>query len=245
MNTQLQEVNWISKILPLRTIGPTIPSMYLDKRIQGDNQYGLSFSNPNSEKCMNWLNSCPKQSVVYVSFGSLVEVEAEQIEEVACGLKRSECHFLWVVRASETNKLPKGFVDETCEKGLVISWCPQLEVLANDAVGCFVTHCGWNSTLEALSMGVPMVAIPQWSDQSTNAKYVMDVWKVGLRAEADEKGIVRQEELEKCVKEIMEEERGKEMRMNAIKLSGLAKKTVDQGGTSDKNIDEFIAKLGI
>ena len=238
----------MKKILPLRTVGPTIPSMYLDKRLEGDKHYGLMMSpnmaNPNcAEPCMNWLNSCPKRSVVYVSFGSLAEVKAEQMAELACGLKRSNYEFLWVVRASETNKLPKGFVDETCEKGLVVSWCPQLEVLANDAVGCFVTHCGWNSTLEALSLGVPMVAMPQWSDQTTNAKYVMDVWKVGLRAEADEKGIVRQEELEKCVKEIMEEERGKGMRMNAIKLSGLAKEAVDSGGSSDMNIDEFVASL--
>ena len=226
--------------MKLRTIGPTIPSMFLDKRLEGDKQYGVSLSNPNTEICMKWLNSNPKRSVVYVSFGSFVSVGAEQMKEVASWLSKTSCRFLWVVRASETNKLPEGFVDETCEKGLVVSWCPQLEVLANDAVGCFVTHCGWNSTLEALSLGVPMVAMPQWSDQSTNAKHIADVWKVGLKPQADAKGIVRREELEECAKEIIEGEKGKGMRLNAIKLSELAKKAMAEGGSSDKNIDEFI-----
>ena len=89
-----------------------------------------------------------------------------------------------------------------------------------------------------------MVAIPQWSDQSTNAKYVVDVWKVGLKPPKDEKGIVRGEDVEICVKEIIEGERGKEMKMNAIKWSALAKKAVSEGGSSDQNIDEFIANLG-
>ncbi|EXB61153.1 UDP-glycosyltransferase 74F2 [Morus notabilis] len=235
--------NWMMKILPLRTIGPTIPSMYLDKRLEGDDQYGFSLFPSQSEACLKWLNSRPKGSVAYLSFGSLVDVEAEQIEELANGLKRSNCHFLWVVRASEADKLPKGFVDDTSDRGLVVSWCPQLEVLANDAVGCFVTHCGWNSTLEALSLGVPMVAMPQWSDQFTNAKYIVDVWKVGLKAPTADKGIARGEAVENCVKEIIGE-RGKEMKRNAIKWSSLAKKAVNEGGSSDKNIDEFIAKLG-
>ncbi|GMN35902.1 hypothetical protein TIFTF001_042312 [Ficus carica] len=237
---------WMMTILPLRTIGPTIPSMYLDKRLEGDTQYGFSLFKPHSEACLKWLDSRRKGSVTYVSFGSIAAVEAEQIEELARGLKRSNCNFLWVVRTSEEHKLPKGFVDDTrsSDKGLVVSWCPQLEVLANDAVGCFVTHCGWNSTLEALSLGVPMVAIPQWSDQSTNAKYVVDVWKVGLKPPKDEKGIVSGEDVEICVKEIIEGERGKEMKMNAIKWSALAKKAVSEGGSSDQNIDEFIANLG-
>jgi pathogen-inducible salicylic acid glucosyltransferase len=95
-------------------------------------------------------------------------------------------------------------VEETSEKGLVVRWCPQLEVLAHDAVGCFVTHCGWNSTLEAFSLGVPMVRVPYWSDQSTNAKYIMDVWKMGLKAPTDEKGIVRRDAAKHCIREIME-----------------------------------------
>jgi pathogen-inducible salicylic acid glucosyltransferase len=125
----------------------------------------------------------------------------------------------------------------------VVRWCPQLEVLTHEAVGCFVTHCGWNSTLEALSSGVPMVAVPHWSDQSTNAKYIMDIWKMGLKPPVDEKGLVKQEAIEYCIGEIMEGERGEEIKKNALKWRKLAKEAVDEGGSSDKNIEEFVAKL--
>ncbi|BFG42558.1 hypothetical protein CerSpe_288320 [Prunus speciosa] len=207
-------VDWMAKLWPLRTIGPTIPSMYLDKRREDNRDYGFSLFNPNSDACLTWLNAKPKGSVAYVSFGSLAELGEDQMEELGWGLRNSNNYFLWV-----------------------------LDVLANEAVGCFVTHCGWNSTLEALSLGVPMVAVPQWTDQSTNARFIMDVWKMGLKAQADEKGIVRREEIANCVREILEGERGKEIRKNASKWKELAKNAVDEGGSSDKNIDEFIAKL--
>ncbi|KAA8550510.1 hypothetical protein F0562_002194 [Nyssa sinensis] len=236
-------VDWIAKLWPLRTIGPTLPSIYLDKRLEDDKDYGLHMFKPNTSACMKWLNDLPNESAVYVSFGSLAELENEQIEELAWGLKASKKNFLWVVRASEEAKLPKNFVEETSEKGLVVSWCPQLEVLSHKAVGCFVTHCGWNSTLEALSLGVPMVAMPQWTDQSTNAKCVMDVWGMGVRAEQDEKGVVRRAEVEHCIREIMDGDRGEEIKRNASKWRELAKEAVDEGGSSDRNIEEFVSKL--
>ena len=125
--------------------------------------------------------------MVYISFGTLATLGEEQMEEITWGLKNSSCHFLWVVRESEVKKLPINFLQETTEKGSVVSWCPQLEVLAHKAVGCFMTHSGWNSTLEALSLGVPMVAMSQWTNQPTNAKFIVDVWKVGVRIKLNDK----------------------------------------------------------
>ncbi|KAF2289035.1 hypothetical protein GH714_024311 [Hevea brasiliensis] len=235
--------DWLAKLWPLKTIGPSMPSMYLDKQIQDDKDYGFSIFKPNNEACMNWLNHKPTGSVVYVSFGSLATLGAEQMEELCWGLRRSNCYFLWVVRESEEAKLPENFVQETSEKGLVVRWCPQLEVLADEAVGCFLTHCGWNSTLEALSLGVPMVAMPQWTDQSTNAKYIMDVWKMGIRAPMGEKGVVGRDVIRDCIKEVIEGESRKEMRENAEKWRNLAKAAADEGGSSDKNIREFVGNL--
>ncbi|KAI8013884.1 UDP-glycosyltransferase 74E2 [Camellia lanceoleosa] len=233
----------MAKIWPLRTIGPTIPSMYLDKRLQDDKEYGFSIFKPKTDACMKWLDQRSNGSVVYVSFGSLAQLGVDQMEEIAWGLKNSNYYFLWVVRATEQPKLPKNFMAETVKNGLVVSWCPQLDVLAHRAIGCFVTHSGWNSTLEALSLGVPMVAMPQCTDQTTNAKYVMDVWGMGVRAQCDERGMVRREEVEGCIREVMEGERGNENRRNAMKWGELAIEAVDEGGSSDKNIDEFVAKL--
>ncbi|KAL6271054.1 hypothetical protein ACE6H2_027965 [Prunus campanulata] len=169
---------WMTKFWPLRTIGPTIPSMYLDKRHEDNKEYGLSLLKLNSDACMKWLNAKPKGSVAYMSFGSMAEHGEEQMEELGLGLRRSKRYFLWVVRASESVKLPKGFVEETSEK-----------------------------------------------------------------AQADEKGIVRGEEIAHCVREILDGERGKEIRKNASRWKALAKNAVDKGGSSDKNIDEFIAEL--
>jgi pathogen-inducible salicylic acid glucosyltransferase len=145
----------------VKTTGPTIPSIYLDKQLEDDKKYGLNLFKPDADACMKWLDKMETGSVIYAAFGSLVALGEEQMEELTLGLKNSNCHFLWVVRETEQKKLPINFLHEKSEKGLVVSWCPQLEVLAHKAIGCFMTHCGWNSTLEALSLGVPMVAMPQ------------------------------------------------------------------------------------
>ncbi|KAL6312945.1 hypothetical protein AAG906_022725 [Vitis piasezkii] len=224
-------MKWMTSQRPLiKTIGPTVPSMYLDKRLEDDKDYGLSLFQQNVDTCITWLDTKGIGSMVYVSFGSLASLGEEQMEELAWGLRRSNNHFMWLVRELEKKKLPDNFTEETSEKGLVGSWCCQLEVLAHKAVGHFMTHCGWNSTLEAMSLGVPMIAMPRFSDQTTNAKFVEDVWQVGVRVKADEKGF-----------EIMEGERRNEMKRNAERWEELAKEAVNDGGSSDKNIQEFVA----
>ncbi|KAK0589044.1 hypothetical protein LWI29_008872 [Acer saccharum] len=243
---QLEEkvVEWMAKLWKMGTIGPTVPSMYLDRRLGDDKEYGISLFKPKTSACMSWLNGKPSGSVVYVSFGSLAELNQDQMGELTWGLKGSNYNFLWVVRESEESKLPNKFVEETSDQGLFVSWCPQLEVLAHESIGCFVTHCGFNSVLEALSLGVAMVAMPQWTDQPTNAKYVEDVWGIGIRALPDENGgVVGRQVVEKCIKEVMEGEKGKEMKKNARKWKNLAREAIDEGGSSDKDIDEFVAKL--
>jgi pathogen-inducible salicylic acid glucosyltransferase len=215
--------------------------MFLDNRIKYDEDYGAT-QFKSEEYCMEWLNDKPKGSVVYVSFGSLASINEEQLEEVACSLKDCGNYFLWVVIPSEVNKLPKQF-EKKSHKGLVVTWCSQLKVLAHESIGCFVTHCGWNSTLEAISLGVPIVAVPQWSDQATNAKFIVDVWKIGIRAPIDELKIVRRDGMKKCILEIMESEKGKIIKSNIMQLKALATGAVGVGGSSYKNITEFVNSL--
>ncbi|KAI3885448.1 hypothetical protein MKX03_036340 [Papaver bracteatum] len=212
-------------------VGPTIPSKYLDKRIEDDEDYGFNLFEPKTASCMIWLNSKKNNSVVYVSFGSLSGAKQEQMEEIAWALWECDYNFLWVKIS-------------TSDKGLMIRWCPQLEVLSHSAVGCFVTHCGFNSTLEALSIGVPMIGFPQWTDQPTNAKFIEAMWNVGMRPKVDENGISRKKVIDLCVREIMEGgEKGKETRRNASKWKELAKQAMEEGGSSDKNIEEFVAQV--
>lgn len=230
----------MGKSLPVKAVGPTIPSFYLDKRMPDDKEYGLSAFKPITDPCMNWLHEKPTKSTIYVSFGSFAELGVEQVHAIALALKTMHAPFLWVVRASEEAKLPKNYKEETSEKGMIVTWCNQLDVLGHVAIGCFITHCGWNSTLEAISSGVPMVAMPHWSDQSTNAKLVSDVWRMGIRARKDEKGIVGEDEIVRCVKHVME---GDEIGTNAMKWKKLAKEAVDEGGSSDTNIQQFVSAL--
>ncbi|XP_047170716.1 UDP-glycosyltransferase 74F2-like [Vigna umbellata] len=233
---------WLMKIWPkLKTIGPTIPSMFLDKRVKDDDEYDFSLFK--SEECVKWMDEKPKGSIVYVSFGSFSTLSEVQMEEVAFGLQESGCNFLWVVRATEMGKIPKDFETVNSEKGLVVTWCSQLKVLEHKGVGCFVTHCGWNSTLEALSLGVPMIAMPQWTDQTTNAKLIEDVWKIGLRVSLDDKGIFRREGLKHALKKIMETEIGIEIKRKVIQWKNLAAKSIDEGGSSDMNIRDFMQSL--
>ncbi|XP_021733458.1 UDP-glycosyltransferase 74G1-like [Chenopodium quinoa] len=238
-------VDWMTKMgWKIRTIGPTIPSYYIDKKIQDDKDYSFQRFKPITTLCKNWLDSNPKNSVVYMSFGSLAKLSEQQFKELACGIRNTHQSFLWVVRELEQAKLPKEFIDETSGQGLVVGWTSQLEVLSHEAIGCFVTHCGFNSILEALSIGVPVVGVPQCFDQGTNAKFVEDVWRVGVRAKVDEKGVVKREVLEECIREVMEGEKKEEFRKNADKWNRLAKEAMSEGGTSYKNIDEFVAFLG-
>ncbi|XP_022735759.1 UDP-glycosyltransferase 74B1-like [Durio zibethinus] len=227
---------------PVEMIGPLVPSFYLDHQIEGDTSYGASLWKQDKDQCLKWLDSKPLKSVVYVSFGSMSSICSKQFEEIAWGLKASNMPFLWVAKEFKDEQLLE-FTDSVGERGLFVTWCNQLEVLAHQAVGCFVTHCGWNSTLEGLSLGVPMVCVPQWSDQPTNAKFLADVWKVGVRTKKDE-GIVTREELEKCLREVMVGERNEEIKSNASKWKEHAKRAVSIGGSSDRKIDEFIAELG-
>uniref|UniRef100_A0A2P2QLX7 Glycosyltransferase n=1 Tax=Rhizophora mucronata TaxID=61149 RepID=A0A2P2QLX7_RHIMU len=227
---------------PLVMVGPMVPSAYLDQQIDGDTDYGASFWEPACEQCLRWLDTKPSKSVVYVSFGSMAETSAKQVEEIAWGLKASNKPFLWITKESE-DKLPIGFRGPEGETGLVVKWCNQLEVLAHQSVGCFVTHCGWNSTLEGLSLGVPMVGVAQWSDQPTNAKFVEGIWKVGVRAKKDAEGILTREELEKCIRHVMDGGNRQEIKQNISKWRELAKRTVSAGGSSDRNINQFVAEV--
>ncbi|WMV27875.1 hypothetical protein MTR67_021260 [Solanum verrucosum] len=238
-------VEWMKKVWNVVTIGPTLPSFYLDKRVENDNEYGFNIHKPNSSNCMEWLDSKKTGSVVYVSFGSAANLCAEQVTELADALRQSNIMFLWVVKPDEQSKLPIDFSKETSGKGLVVTWCSQLEVLAHHAIGCFISHCGWNSTVEAISFGVPIVAMPQILDQIINAHFLEKVWSVGLIAKAneDEKGVTASEEIYRCIREVLEGERGQEIRKNITSLKELAKEAIDISGSSDKHIDEFISQL--
>ncbi|KAL3725006.1 hypothetical protein ACJRO7_030076 [Eucalyptus globulus] len=240
-------VDWMSTNLwPLKTVGPTLPSLYLDKRLPNNAAYGVNLFTPTTTSTVSaWLHRHPPRSVVYVSFGSMADLDPSQFAELAHGLALAGHPFIWIVRSTEQHKLPRDLMDSIpSEEALILPWCNQLEVLESDAIGCFVTHCGLSSVVEAICLGVPMVAMPQWSDQPTNAKFVEDVWRVGVRARADEAGVVGREEVERCVREVVGGGgRGREVTESARMWMETAKAAMAEGGSSDRNIDEFVEEL--
>ncbi|CAN1252434.1 UDP-glycosyltransferase 74F2 [Linum perenne] len=224
-----EAIDTMSKVCPVLAIGPTVPSTYLDKRIENDEEYGVDLFALERSISTSWIATKPPKSVIYVAFGSMVTFNRAQMTELASGLKRTNHYII--------------FVSDLGDKALVVNWAPQVQILASGGVGCFFTHCGWNSTIEALSLGVPMVAMPQWTDQPPNAKLVEQVWKVGVRVRVGDDGIVSGDEVEMCVRVVMDGESGKEMKKIGEKWKDLACLAISEGGSSDKSIDEFVSKL--
>ncbi|KAM0892973.1 hypothetical protein ACQ4PT_025441 [Festuca glaucescens] len=241
-STESSEVEYMESTWRAKMIGPTVPSFYLDDHRSPSNKfYGFNYLS-GEESCMDWMEKQSANSVVFVSYGTFSEYEAPRLEELGNGLCNSGKPFLWVVRSSEAHKLSEKLKAKCEENGLIVSWCPQFEVLAHKSIGCFVTHCGWNSTLEAVACGVPLVGIPHWADQPTVAKYVQSVWGMGVRAQPCENGWIKRDEVNRCINEVMDGKRKDEYKRNAVNWMQKAKKAMQEGGSSDKNIARFAAK---
>lgn len=189
--------------------------------------------------CLRWLDEKAVASVIYVSFGSVAVFSKHQLEELALGLVLSGRPFLWVVR-SDLAKERVDYLDRFFELGKIVEWAPQEKVLSHPSVGCFLSHCGWNSTLEGIGVGVPFLCWPYFSDQFHNRNYICDRWKIGLRIEEDENGIRKRDEIKKKIEMLFVDD---EMRTNASRLKEMAAKSVAQEGSSFLNFQRFIHHL--
>ncbi|KAK7283591.1 hypothetical protein RIF29_13207 [Crotalaria pallida] len=191
--------------------------------------------------CLRWLDSQPSQSVVLLCFGSDGRFSKTQLKEIAIGLEKSEQRFLWVVRSRSDSEneerleelLPEGFLERTKEKGMVVrNWAPQAAILSHESVGGFVTHCGWNSVLEAVCEGVPMVTWPLYAEQKLNRAVLVKEMKVALALKESEDGFVSAIELGERIKELMESEKGKELRQRVLSMKVSAVEAKREGGSS-------------
>ncbi|KAM0889200.1 hypothetical protein ACQ4PT_027858 [Festuca glaucescens] len=166
--------------------------------------------------CLEWLDGKEPGSVVYVSFGSVTVMSNHELVEFAWGLANSGHDFLWIVRPdivrSEAAVLPPEFLEATKDRGLLASWCDQEAVLRHDAVCVFLTHSGWNSTVEGLCGGVPMLCWPFFAEQQTNCRYKCVEWGVAMEIGDN----VRREAVEGRIKEAVGGEKGREMKKRAV-----------------------------
>ncbi|RWW33496.1 hypothetical protein GW17_00001791 [Ensete ventricosum] len=212
-------------------------------------------------ECVAWLDAQPRGSVVFLCFGSMGTFRAEQFMEIASGLERSGQRFLWVVRAPESEGeehqasepltepdletlLPEGFLERTKQRGLVVkSWAPQVEVLNHRAVGGFVTHCGWNSVMEAIMAGVAMVAWPLYAEQKLNKVFLVEQMRLAVAMEGYDKELVAAEEVEAKIRWLMESEGGQELRARAAAMKERAVEATREGGSSQRAWLEVVKSL--
>ncbi|XP_058109359.1 UDP-glycosyltransferase 76B1-like isoform X1 [Magnolia sinica] len=191
--------------------------------------------------CMAWLDKQAPQTVIYVSFGSTASFDKRNVVEIAWGLANSDQPFLWVIRRGSIHghdqvELPEGFEEKTRERGQIVNWAPQQKVLAHPSVGGFWTHNGWNSTLESICEGVPMICSPYLWDQNLNARYVSHVWRVGIQLE---NGFDRSE-IEWAIRRLMVEIEGKDIRERVRDLKENAMHCIEKGGSSYESLDGLV-----
>nr|CAB3478223.1 unnamed protein product [Digitaria exilis] len=200
-------------------------------------------------ECLSWLDAQPERSVVFLCFGSMGTSSDEQLKEMAVGLDKSGQRFLWVVRMPANigdpmrileNQcepdldalLPEGFLERTKGRGLVVkSWAPQVEVLNHPATGAFVTHCGWNSILEGVMAGVPMLCWPLYAEQKMNKVFMTQDMGIGMEIEGYMTGFIKADEVEAKVRLVIESKEGRELKARVAARKKEAEAALEAGGS--------------
>ncbi|MED6145536.1 hypothetical protein PIB30_026118 [Stylosanthes scabra] len=231
-----QVIEALQSYKPFYAIGPIFPLRFTNATV--------ATSLWSESDCTHWLNSKPHGSVLYASFGSYAHITKSDLWKIANGLLLSGVSFVWVLRpdvvsSNDLDPLPVGFKAEVRDRGMIIPWCSQRQVLTHPAIRGFLTHCGWNSILEAIWCEVPLLCFPLLTDQFTNRKLVVDYWKVGIDLTRD-RTVITEEEVAKNVNRLMGNELGSELK-DAVR--GMKKKLEDAlspNGSSQENLDAFV-----
>ncbi|KAI3890221.1 hypothetical protein MKW92_002681 [Papaver armeniacum] len=252
---------------PVWTVGPLLPSFLLQGNSNKNKESIVSHSRTGKEfgispeSCIEWLNQQKPSSVLYISFGSQNTISAPKMMELALGLEKSGKSFIWVLRPPsgfETTSefkpewLPEGFVERMTEtkKGFLIKkWAPQLDILCHTSTGAFLSHCGWNSVLESLSQGVPIIGWPLYADQTYNSKMIEEDLGVSVELARANEGELCSEDVKKVIEHVMDGSKGEQMRKKATviaeKIRAAMREDIDeagghQKGSSIRSIDDFL-----
>jgi coniferyl-alcohol glucosyltransferase len=244
-HTELKALNEKLSEVPVFAVGPLV------RQIESE-------TNQDTESMMKWLEKQPKESVVYVSFGSGGTLSYDQMKELAFGLELSEQRFIWVLRAPRgeaanaaffttgcsdrfdeiQKQLPEGFLERIKNVGMLVQeWAPQVNVLKHPSIGCFISHCGWGSVLESLTHGVPIIAWPLYAEQSMNATLLVELGVALKTTLPPTKIVVGREEIASLVKRVILMGRNMRERVEEIKVS--AEKALCEGGSSYNTLSKM------
>ncbi|CAN6362222.1 unnamed protein product [Urochloa humidicola] len=224
------------------TIGPMVGSS-TEARI-----HLFKHDNIDEKRYMEWLQAHPKKSMVYVSFGSVTKNTKWQMAEIIGGLRQCGRPYLLVMRKDGLEDDDKSHhnLEDTQSQGMVVEWCDQLEVLSHSAVGCFVSHCGWNSTIEAVVSGVPVIGVPNMFDQPTNVYLIEEEWGIGIKGERNSDGVVTGTELARCIELVMGEgPKAIAIRERSKVLKEIAQASANIGRFAEKNLHDFVKTIQV
>ncbi|KAG9455837.1 hypothetical protein H6P81_000345 [Aristolochia fimbriata] len=229
--------SWAFDLIPCSLpIGPLI-----SEADAGDSPGLFSVEDPTS---LDWLDQHPPSSVIYAAFGSTSVLSQTLFQELALGLELTGRPFLWVVRhdfvVGGAAVYPDGFQARVVPRGKLVSWAPLHKVLTHPSIACFMSHCGWNSTIEGLSNGVPFICLPYAADQFINQSYICDVWKVGLQLRADDNGIITREKVRETVELLLSDQM---IGIKAKEIKEQARRSITEGGYSLNNFNGLVEGL--
>ncbi|OVA04817.1 UDP-glucuronosyl/UDP-glucosyltransferase [Macleaya cordata] len=237
---------------PVWAIGPVNYS--LTYKARSNKEAGLS-----PDLCIEWLDNHQEDSVLYISFGSQNTISSSQLMELAIGLEKSGKNFIWVIRPPigfdingeiRSEWLPEGFEERMREKNrglLVRKWAPQLEILSHKSTSVFLSHCGWNSILESLSLGVPIIGWPIAADQFNNVKLLEEEIRVCVEVARGNRSEIKHEDVVRVIDLVMNNKKGKgeEMKKKACEVREMIKDAIKEDdeagfkGSSVKAMEEF------
>ncbi|EPS63471.1 hypothetical protein M569_11313, partial [Genlisea aurea] len=192
---------------------------------------------PDKSGCLRWLDAQTTSSVIYISFGTVIVPPEHELSALAAALEASHLPFLWSLSDRAKKTLPEEFLRRTAETGKIVPWAPQLQILSHRSVAAFVTHCGWNSIVESICGGVPLICRPFFGDQKVNGRMVQDSWKIGVIVDG---GVFTETATLGALKTVTNSKDGKKMRENAIKLKQHAVDATKPQGTSTHNFHKLL-----
>lgn len=192
--------------------------------------------------CIPWLDKQTPKSVAYIGFGTVAMLPPNEIVELAGALESSGTPFIWSMKDHFKQHLPLGFVERTRETGKIVAWAPQVQVLCHSAVGIVITHGGWNSVLESIAAGVPLICRPFFGDHSINTWMVENVWKIGVRISG---GVFTKKETAHALEQVLSQQKGKQLKEQITLLKDLAFKAVGPKGSSSQNFEELLKEITV
>ena len=187
--------------------------------------------------CIPWLGKHKKGTVAYIGFGTVATPPAHELKALAEALEASNTPFIWSLKHNMTSHLPEGFLERTSESGKIVPWAPQVQILAHDSVGVFLNHCGWNSVMESIAAGVPIIGRPFFGDHQLNTWMVEKVWKIGVRIKG---GSFTKDATIRALQLVLKQEDGKWLKDQIVSYKKLALEAVGPNGSSTRNFETLV-----